>query len=46
MIGMNKEFNQDFGNLRNWLNGNKISLYSSKTEVFYSNIQENLQMLH
>ena len=43
---MNKQSNQDLGNLTNWVNANKICLNINKTEVFYSNHQENLQRFH
>ena len=41
---MNKQVNQGLKNLANWLNANNICLMVSKTEVFYSNRHENLQM--
>ena len=41
---MNKQVNQGLKNLANWLNANNICLMVNKTEVFYSNRHENLQM--
>ena len=46
MKRMNKQVNQDLKNLTNWLNENKIWLNVCKTELFYSNRHENLQMFH
>ena len=46
MKRMNKQVNQDLKNLTNWLNANKIWQNVCKTEIFYSNRQEYLQMFH
>ena len=40
---MKKQVNEDFKNLMNWLNANKIYLNISKTEVIL-NHHKNLQM--